>query len=114
MYIDRNEISEYSFIGRFFKYEVDESLPADEQEEKEVLVLETPCDIQEAQKSDSGGILTNMFNVYFPFDKNIGINMKRGMTFKSSLYGLKIDGEVISIVPNQMGGCSVYVQDKTV
>lgn len=114
MYIDRNEIQEYPFIGSFFRFEIDESLPADEQESKEVLVLETPCDIQEAQKTDSGGILANSFDVYFPFDKTVGINVKRGMLFKSSVYGLEIDGEVISVVPTQLGGCKVYVQDKTV
>lgn len=113
MYIDRNEIQEYPFIGSFFKQVIDDSLPADEREAIEALVLETPCDIQEAQKTDSGGVLTNSFDIYFPFDKKVGINIKRGMTFKSSIYGLEIDGEVISVIPTQMGGCKAYIQDKT-
>lgn len=111
MIINRDEIQEYPFTGSFFRYEIDESLPADERVDIEILVLETPCDIQEAAKSDSGGFINVSFNIFFPFDKKVGISVKRGMTFKGSIYGMNVIGEVIGIFPNQLGGCSVYIKD---
>lgn len=111
MIIDRDEIQEYPFTGSFYTYGVDESKPLDEQVEEEILILETPCDIQEAAKSDSGGFINASFNIFFPFDKKVGISVKRGMTFKGSIYGMNVIGEVIGIFPNQLGGCSVYIKD---
>lgn len=114
MYIDRNEIEEYPFDGAFYTYGVDDSKPLDEQVEEEILILSTKCDIQESQKTDAGGNVSASFNVYFPFDKEKGINLKRGMRFKGSIYGLAINGEVIGVFPTQMGGCACYIKDKDV
>lgn len=114
MYIDRSILAEYPFSGAFYKYGVDDSLPLDEQEETETLVLETQCDIQETQKSFSSGNITASFNVYFPFDKEKGIEIKRGMKFRGSLYGLEVNGTVVGVFPTQMGGCVCYISDKYV
>lgn len=114
MYIDRNEIEEYPFSGRFITTIIDTSKPLDEQVEEEVVVLETDCDIQESTKSLSGGI-TATYAVYFPFDKKSGIGgIKNGMRFEGDLYGLRVNGEVKGIFPTQMGGCVAYIVDKDV
>lgn len=113
MFIDRNDISEYPFKGRFVTYTTDESKPLDEQTEVEVEVLSTVCDIQPAQKTDAGGIRAS-FEIYFPFDKEKGINIKRGMTFIGSMYGLAVNGVVIDVAPSQLGGCVAYLTDRDV
>lgn len=114
MYIDRNEIEEYPFDGAFYTYGVDDSKPLEEQVEEEILILATKCDIQESQKSDASGNITASFNVYFPFEKETGIAVTRGMTFKGNIYGLEVNGEVIGVFPTQMGGCTCYIKDKDV
>lgn len=111
MLIDRNLLNEYPFDGAFYRYGVDESKPLDEQVEEEILVLETKCDIQSSSKSDASGNITAYFNVYFPFDKEVGIDITRGLRFKGDMYGLKVNGEVISVEPSQLGGCACYVKD---
>lgn len=114
MLVDRNEIEEYPFDGAFYKYGIDESKPLDQQIEEPILVLSTKCDIQESQKSDASGNITASFNIYFPFDKEVGIPITRGMTFKGSIYGLEVNGEVIGVFPTQLGGCVCYIKDKDV
>lgn len=111
MLIDRNLLEEYPFSGAFYKYAIDESKPLDEQVEEEILVLETACDIQEAQKSDAYGNITASFNVYFPIDKEQGVSIIRGMTFKGSIYGLAVNGKVLSVAPSQLGGCMCSIKD---
>lgn len=113
MYIDRHKIDEYPFVGVFYTSFIDNSKPLDERVEEEIVVLETPCDIQESQKSLSG-TLTNVYEVYFPFDKESGIEIKNGLLFKSNMYGLVINGKVGGTFPSQMGGCVVYVTDADV
>lgn len=115
MFIDRSPLDDdFPFTGSFYKYGVDENLPLDEQEEKEILVLETKCDIQESNKSESGGNITASFNVYFPFNKEEGIKIKRGMKFRGFIYGLEVNGTVVGVFPTQLGGCVCYINDKDV
>lgn len=111
MLIDRDLLEAYPFDGAFYEYGVDESKPLDEQVEEEILVLSTKCDIQESQKSDAYGNITASFNVYFPFDKEEGISVVRGMTFKGSIYGLVVNGKVLSVAPSQLGGCVCSIKD---
>lgn len=112
MLIDRDLLDEYPFDGSFYKYGVDESKPLDEQVEEEILVLETKCDIQASSKSDASGNITAYFNVFFPFDKDgESITLTRGMKFKGDMYGLEVNGEIISVEPSQMGGCVCYIKD---
>ena len=114
MIIDRTLLEEFPFDGSFYEYKVDESKPLDERQEEEVLVLETKCDIQEVQKKDADGSIVSSFNVYFPFDKETGINIKRGMIFKGSIYGLNVDGIIIGIFPTQLGKCVCFLRDRDV
>ena len=113
MYIDRHEITEFPFVGRVYDSQIDYSKPLDEQKEEEVLVLEMPCDIQESGKQLTSTI-TATYSVYFPFDKEIPLPIKRGMTFKSEMYGLVVNGEVKGVFPSQLGGCVIYVVDKDI
>lgn len=111
MILDRNILQEYPFDGVFYFMGEDESKPLDQRVEEEIIVLETKCDIQGAQKEDSG-IISNSYNVYFPFDKSKGINIKKDMLFRGSMYGYSIKGaKVIDIIPTQLGGCAVYIRD---
>lgn len=111
MTIDREMLEEYPFRGAFYEYRIDKTKPLKEQREEEILLLETECDIQEVGKSKSGGVINASFNVYFPFDKEKGINIKRGNTFKGTMYGMEVNGKVIGVFPTQMGGCVVYLTD---
>lgn len=114
MYIDRSLMEEYPFNGVFYEYSVDYNKPLLEQEVNESIVLQTKCDIQESQKSDASGVITATFNVYFPFDKEKGVNIKRGMKFKGYAYGLEVNGTVVGVIPTQLNGCCCYISDKDV
>lgn len=113
MFIDRNILEEYPFDGGFYTYEIDYSKPLDEQKEEEVLVLETKCDIQESGKALSNTV-TATYAIYFPFDKETGVNITNGMEFRGDLYGLRVNGIVKGVFPTQMGGCVAYVVDKDI
>lgn len=112
MLVDRELLEEYPFEGEFYTYEKDDSSWGAEPVEK--VILSTECDIQESQKSDAYGNITASFNIYFPFDKDAGIEIKRGMLFRGSMYGLEVKGEVIGLFPTQMGVCACYIKDLTV
>lgn len=139
MYIERDILREYPFDGVFYE-EIDEvpddgDLLADDFPEdgdlfgeageysdtgsteenpiqsKENIILRTKCDIQETNKMFNSGAITANFNVYFPFDKQSGIELRRGMLFRSEVYGMPIGGTVIGVFPSQMGGCVAYIKD---
>lgn len=111
MILDRHILQEYPFDGVFYYLGVNESKPLDDQIDEEIIVLETKCDIQGAQKEDSG-VISNSYNVYFPFDKEKGINIRKGLFFRGNMYGYTINkATVIDIIPTQLGGCAVYIKD---
>lgn len=112
MFIDRNEIEEYPFNGTFYTTEQTASDDGDPFNEttSEVVLLDTVCDIQEASKNMSGDAIISYYNIYYPFDKTSGINVKRGTKFRSVAYGITIEGTVVGIYPSQLGGCSVYIK----
>lgn len=112
MIVNRNILQEYPFTGKFERQIIDETKPPLEQRPEMVVILETPCDIQEAQKSDTG-VIHASFNVYFPFNKEEGIKIQRGDYFSGMLYGMLVDGVVTGVFPTQMGGCQVYLTDNT-
>ena len=114
MILDREPLIEYPLEGAFYEYGVDESKPLDEQVEEEILILETKCDIHSYSRSNANGIIIAGFNVYFPFDKDKGISIKRGMIFKGNVYGLVVNGRVLSVSPSQLGGCVCFVEDSDV
>lgn len=111
MITDRSLLEEYPFDGYFYESGVDETLPIEEQTDEERLVMYTECDIQESGKSQSFGNIKVSFNIYFPFDKNEGINIKRGMIFRGNMYGMEVNGVVVGVCPTQMGGCACYISD---
>lgn len=112
MIIDRDLIQEYPFNGSFYTYGIDMTKPLTERVEEEILVLETKCDIQEAKKSDNT-IISNAFEVYYPFDKKQGITIKKGMLFRGGMFGMPVEGRVIGLFPTQLGGVSVYITTYT-
>lgn len=113
MIIDSHIMQEYPFDGVFYNFGVDESKPLDEQVEEEIIILETKCDIQAAQKEDSG-VISNAYNIYFPFDVNVGLpaEMKKGKTkFRGTMFGYLInEAIVVDVYPSQLGGCQVYIK----
>lgn len=114
MMIDRTLIEEYPFDGEFYEMTVDASLPPSQQVETEVVLLSTKCDIQEAQKTENDGATSAKFNVYYPFDKTKGVNIRRGVSFRGSMYGVRVEGKVIGVFPTQLGGCGCYIGDMSV
>lgn len=113
MYIERGILEEYPFDGAFYTSKVDESKPLNQQVEEEVLLFETKCDIQESTSNAVGGVITGTFNVYFPFDKQKGVGVKRGDIFRGFFYGVDVVGIVDGIAPSQLGGCKVRLVDRT-
>lgn len=102
---------EYPFEGYFYRREVNKSLPLNEREEREKVILRTKCDIHESERSTAEGFLVSYFKIYFPFDVKEGIKIKRGDSFRGNMYGLVVNGEVIGIYPSQLGGCEVSLKD---
>lgn len=109
--MDLGILEEYPFRGSFYEKRIDKTKPLKEQKEEEILLLDTECDIQEVGKSKNSGTINASFNVYFPFNKEDGINIKRGNTFRGTMYGMEVNGTVIGVFPTQMGGCVVYLTD---
>lgn len=114
MYIDRNALEEYPFCGCFYRKEItDKTLPPSEWVEHEVVVFTTKCDIQSSSTSKSGsdGFISGSYNVYFSFDKERGISIRKGDFFRGEVYGVEVCGEVIGISPTQLDGCEVTIKD---
>lgn len=111
MLVDRELLKDYQYKGTFYTYGVDDSKPLEEQVEEEIIVLETICDIQEANISDASGVIKAYFNVYFPVEHGYNIDVKRGMKFKGNMSGLEVNGEVVSVAPSAMGGCVCTIKD---
>lgn len=108
-YIDRNKLVEYNFDGTF--YVLDEPLSDDllsGGEPNERIVLTTKCDVQDANKVFSGGVSAANYNVYFPFNNTVDIEI--GMLFRCSVYNFNCSGTVIGVFPSELGGCVAYVK----
>lgn len=115
MVIDTSLIEEYPFEGVFYRRHIDMTKPVKERVVEEEILLETVCDIQEATTSDNVGINNAIFNVYFPFDLEVGIvDIRRGDAFRGSMYGVEVNGEIDGLFPSQLGGCKVHIKDFTV
>lgn len=103
MIIDRTSGKEYPFEGDFIGY--------DEDSANDVVILKTKCDIQQVSYTDNQGLLKSAYKIFFPFDESVGVNIKRGNTFKGKLYGLEINGTINEPYPTQLGVCEVVLQD---
>lgn len=123
MYTDRKEMQEYAYNGVFYKTDV--TLPDDgdllgDDEAKEVIILETQCDIQETNKLFNSGVITMGYTIYFPMPTKLDENgdeveaipdgLKPGIRFRGSLYDLAVEGMVIGVYPTQMHGCVAYIK----
>lgn len=92
----------------------------DAEEAKETVLLEVKCDIQRTDNLISSGVITMGYDIFFPTPKgDIPESIKPyvmpnglvpGVRFRSSMYGLKIDGMVIGLFPSQMGGCLARIK----
>lgn len=107
MVFERNSIKEYPFMGTFTDVRYD----GEEDKDIEEVVLETPCDIQRTAITDGSGVMQSTYVVYFPFDKEEGITIRRGMRFSGNMYGLNVCGTINEPFPTQMGGCEVTLKD---
>ena len=68
---------EYPFHGIFYKVEIDDSKPLDEQVDEEIPIFETDMDM-----SDGGTLSTDTFRVYFPFKSGKEPIHQRGRPFQ--------------------------------
>lgn len=117
------DMSEYPYKGAFYTTTVDESLPLDEQEETEVLVHETICDIQRTAKLHNANLLAANYTVYFPLelnpdatgtvDKYKDCGVRRGHIFRGVFYGYEIKGIVEIVRPSQLGAMSCDIKVNT-
>lgn len=110
MAIDRSLLEEYPFEGDFYRTKSSGSGLLDRDQE-DVILLHTKCDIQESSRSNVHGFANATFGVYFPIDKVTDIEIKRGDSFRGSVYGMKVAGEVTGVFPSQLGGCVAYVKE---
>jgi hypothetical protein len=114
-YIEHNKLQDYPYFGQFFRIEIDESKPLDEQVEERVVIFETDCDITESSHSWSRNFIWAKYAIYFPFDKDTEeIEVKLGDLFEADMHGLIVNGKVVGVFPSQLGGVTVYVQDTDV
>lgn len=114
-YIERNVLTDFPYHGVFFKKEINEDLPLDQQTEEKIIIYETECDITESSHSWSRNFIWAKYAVYFPYDKhNDEIVVKMGDLFESQINGLEVNGKVVGVFPSQLGGVTVYIQDTDV
>lgn len=111
-YIDRGVLEEYPHYAYFYRIDIDESKPLDQQVGEKIVVFETPCDITESSHTWSNNFIWAKYAVYFPFDKESeSVKVRIGDMFEADLYGVKVDGKVIGVFPSQLNGVTVYIQD---
>lgn len=111
MIVDRTLLEEYPYYGEFYRVYYDDSGDLKDQGDKEELVLATECDILESARSTAHGFSSATFAIYFPIDKSKKINLKRGHSFRGSIYGMEVKGEVTGVFPSQLGGCVAYIKE---
>lgn len=114
-YIDRNALQDYPHYAYFYRIEVDESKPLDQQVAERRIIFQTECDIIESSHSWSRNFIWAKYAVYFPFDPEWDtLKIKMGDMFEADLYGMKVDGKVVGVFPSQLEGVTVYIQDTDV
>lgn len=111
MIADRTLLEEYAYEGEFYRIEREAGEGLLDRNDKEVIVLHTKCDIQESSRSNVHGFANATFGIYFPIDKEQDVEVKRGDSFRGSIYGMSIEGEVTGVFPSQLGGCVAYVKE---
>lgn len=114
-YIDRHINSEeFPFYGRFFVRDGgNASSDGDmfgEVQESENVILETKCDVAEANRMFANGAATAIYDVYFPLGDDMRMPIDRGMNFDCDCMGLHISGMVIGAGVSQMGKAHATVR----
>lgn len=111
MRTNRGKFREFPYEGSFYKMnEPDYTVPLDQRVETETLVLTTKCDIQEVSKA-ANPVLIASFSVFFPWDVDVEIPLRRGMRFQGNMDGIDVSGMVTNVVLSQIGGIVAYVKD---
>lgn len=114
MYIDREILQEYPFEGEFYRTEIIDNPDLEGRVEQEIVILTTPCDIQQTSNSTRTNFISATYAIYIPFDKDSEkVTIRRGDLFRADMYGLMVDGKVIGVFPSQLGGITVYIEDVT-
>jgi len=110
-YIDRNELQDFPFTGKFYKSAINKTNPLTEQVETEVTIAEVVCDIQEDANFRATATAKAVYAVYVPFDSDTTeIPVQRGHMFKGYQYGLLVSGKVIGVFPSQLGTFDNYTE----
>ena len=78
--------------------------------ESENVILETKCDVAEANRMFANGAATAIYDVYFPLEDDIRMSIDRGMNFDCDCMGLHISGMVIGAGVSQMGKAHATVR----
>lgn len=115
-----DDFAEYPYHGYFVRFETDESLDLDKQEETEILVYETDVDIQKRSGIRQSNLFIAEYTIYFPLvenpdatgtiDKYLDCGVRRGHTFRGEFYGETIEGQIEFIRPSQLGMMSVDIK----
>lgn len=119
MYIDRHRNKkEYPYQGTFYTNgEPQDSEDGDlfgETVTEEKIILETECDVAEAQGAFASGAITASYDVYYPLEDGKTINIDRGYMFRANVNGLNIVGMVVSVGHSELGGVHVYIKSSEV
>lgn len=110
-FIDRDELQDYPFTGKFYKSSIDKTKPLSQQVETEVTIAEVVCDIQEDANFRATATAKAVYAVYVPFDSDTTeIPVQRGHMFKGHQYGLLVSGKVIGVFPSQLGTFDNYTE----
>lgn len=108
-FIDKEELQDYPFTGVFYTSEIDTTKSYTQQTEKEVIIAEVKCDIQEESNFRATATAKAVYGVYVPFDGDTGIiPVQRGNMFRGYQYGLLVAGKVIGVFPSQLGTFENY------
>lgn len=89
----------------------------DEEDDGRIVILETPCDIQQNTALFASSTITRGYKVYFPFDPReatLPEELKPGCHFKGEMYGLTVSGTVLDPVASQLGGCMAEIRGSEV
>ena len=108
MLVDRSEIEEFPFHGKFYRSSVDKSGGLKAAVQTRTLVLETECDIQEARSTT---FTSSTYVIYFPISVPSDIPIRIGDTFEGDMYGISINGVIAGMGASELGGCMVYIKD---
>ena len=110
---------EYEYDGVFYLRE--HTIPSDgnllaEDNDREVIIHKTKCDIQKTDKLLNSGVVSMGYNIYFPMPTNesgeekLPKGLKIGIRFRGDICGLEVDGMVIGIEPTKLHGCVAYIK----